>query len=36
MSLAALKRMHPLFIEQVYGKQLADGVRGVLAERKGK
>lgn len=45
MSLAALTRMHPslgeaeirlLFIEQVYGKQLADGVRGVLAERKGK
>ncbi len=42
MLLAALKRIHPnlddeeirlLFIEQVYGKELADGVRGVLAQR---
>ena len=42
MSLAALRRTHPdlgddeirlLFIEQVYGKELAEGVRSVLAGR---
>ncbi len=45
MTFAALRRIHPelgedeiriFFIERVYGKELADGVREVLARRKGK
>jgi hypothetical protein len=44
MTIAALKRMHPdfgedeirlLFLRQVYGKQLSEGVLEVLAEWKG-
>ncbi len=44
MSLAALARLHPelseqeirlMFIEQVYGKELADGVRELWAGRNG-